>query len=664
MNFLQPLLLAGLPLVSLPILIHLINRQRHRTIPWGAMMFLLDAKRLTRGMARLRYWLIMAMRMLAIGTLIFAIARPLASGWIGLSVGGQPDTTILLLDRSASMEQQDVQTGQSKRSTGLRKLTELIELLGGNQRVVLIENTQNRAQIIDSAESLIELADTTATATSADLPGMLQTALDYVVASESGRTDIWVCSDLRENDWSADDGRWASIRAGFERLEGIRFYLLSYPDTVSDNVAVWVSNVRRREIGTATELVLDVQLNRESNSNHQLSIPLEFVINGARSVLNIEMNGSEHSLQGHTIALDESTPSGWGRVELPTDANPQDNVCNFVFAEPPEHRTLIVSDDRRTAELLRLAVVSPADQTLSYSASVLTSDRTDEIDWEAPSLILWQAALPDGVVAQQLQNFVGSGRPIVFFPTKQGGTAELFGATWGAWQRGAGKQSVPVVAWRGDSDLLRHTHNGAPLPVGKLRTYQYCAIEGGGGVLARLDGGQPLLTRSTNESGPVYFCTTLPQADFSSLAQDGVVFYVMIHRALAVGALTQGKARQITTGTPAAHVLAGWKSLSDTGASALLSERPFQAGAFQRAEQWVALNRPQVEDRVGTLNDNSLERLFSGLNYRKVEDHVGDSTALASEIWRAFLLAMAVALLTEAGLCLPESKRPVREAAR
>ena len=98
MNFLQPVLLAGLPLISLPILIHLINRQRHRTIPWGAMMFLLDAKRLTRGMARLRYWLIMAMRMLAVGTLIFAVARPLSSGWIGLAVGGQPDTTILLLD--------------------------------------------------------------------------------------------------------------------------------------------------------------------------------------------------------------------------------------------------------------------------------------------------------------------------------------------------------------------------------------------------------------------------------------------------------------------------------------------------------------------------------------------------------------------------------------
>ena len=105
MSFLQPILLASLPLVGLPILIHLINRQRHRTIRWGAMMFLLDAKRLTRGMARLRYWLIMAMRMLAIAGLIFAVARPLASGRFGLTLGGRADTAIIVLDRSSSMEQ-------------------------------------------------------------------------------------------------------------------------------------------------------------------------------------------------------------------------------------------------------------------------------------------------------------------------------------------------------------------------------------------------------------------------------------------------------------------------------------------------------------------------------------------------------------------------------
>jgi hypothetical protein len=82
MSFLQPLLLFGLPLVGLPLLIHLINRWRHKSLPWGAMMFLLDARRMNRGMARLRFWLIMSMRMLAIAVLFLAWrARLRRAGW-------------------------------------------------------------------------------------------------------------------------------------------------------------------------------------------------------------------------------------------------------------------------------------------------------------------------------------------------------------------------------------------------------------------------------------------------------------------------------------------------------------------------------------------------------------------------------------------------------
>ena len=36
---------------------------------------------------------------------------------------------------------------------------------------------------------------------------------------------------------------------------------------------------------------------------------------------------------------------------------------------------------------------------------------------------------------------------------------------------------------------------------------------------------------------------------------------------------------------------------------------------------------------------------------------MGNASALASEVWRAFLFAMAVALLVEAWLCFPERRR-------
>ena len=129
MSFLQPWMLLALPLIALPIIIHLINQWRYQTKQWGAMMFLLKANQMARGYAKLRQWLILAARTLVVAGLIFAIARPLASGFLGWTGGGRADTTILLLDRSPSMQQVG-EAGVSKLDTGRRQLADTLRTLG------------------------------------------------------------------------------------------------------------------------------------------------------------------------------------------------------------------------------------------------------------------------------------------------------------------------------------------------------------------------------------------------------------------------------------------------------------------------------------------------------------------------------------------------------
>ena len=63
---------------------------------------------------------------------------------------------------------------------------------------------------------------------------MLQAARDYIKANKAGRTEIWICSDLRENDWNADSGRWQALRDEFQEFpQGVRFHLLAYPQTAT-----------------------------------------------------------------------------------------------------------------------------------------------------------------------------------------------------------------------------------------------------------------------------------------------------------------------------------------------------------------------------------------------------------------------------------------------
>ena len=211
MSFLQPWLLLGLPLVALPIIIHLINQRRFQTVRWGAMMFLLTANRMARGYARLRQWLIMAFRMLAIAGLVFAISRPLASGWLGLAAGGRPDTTIILLDRSPSMQQSSSSGGDSKLTTGRRQLAQTLKAVG-SAHWVLIESTTQKPRELDSPDALLTSPATEGTSAASDLPAMLEAACNYIRTNKSGRTDIWICSDIRENDWDPESGRWPAVR--------------------------------------------------------------------------------------------------------------------------------------------------------------------------------------------------------------------------------------------------------------------------------------------------------------------------------------------------------------------------------------------------------------------------------------------------------------------
>src|SRR5256885_16392167 len=94
MTFLQPMLLVALPLVALPIVIHLINQRRYQTIRWAAMIFLLAANKMSRGYAKLRQFLILLFRTLAIATLVFAVAPPLAGGRVGRARGGRAGAPI------------------------------------------------------------------------------------------------------------------------------------------------------------------------------------------------------------------------------------------------------------------------------------------------------------------------------------------------------------------------------------------------------------------------------------------------------------------------------------------------------------------------------------------------------------------------------------------
>jgi len=694
MSFLQPLLLFGLPLALLPVIIHLIHQHRRRSVPWAATMFLLAAQQMNRGYSRLRRILILAFRVLALAALIAMIARPLAGGLLGLT-GGAPDTVVVLLDRSASMEAENLATGKSKREAGIEKLVgALKDAYRDRSKLILIDSATNEAQALDStrADALVDLPATWATDTASDIPGLLQSALDYVGSNQTGRTDVWLLSDLQQADWDRGSGRWAALRRGFTELPGVRFHLLCYPQNTPGNLAIRVDSVERLAGREKTELLLDLEVTRTGlaaeTESGEIDVPIRFTVNGTTSVLDAKLVDNQLTLQGHSIPIDRATETGWGRVELPADTYSSDNVWHFVFSKSPEMRSVIVTDDPLGIAPVNAALGASADPSRTYVSTVLSPDRVPEIEWEEAALIVWHAPIPNPEenAAKQLETHVASGRSLVLIPPETAGDASLFGVSWGDWRdtsaSGENGTNDRVAWWRSESGPLANTRDGKSLPVGELevsRRRELVLSEGTNALpLARMEAdNEALILQVTPEtdagaSGDVLFLATPPSTGGSSLARDGVVLYVFLHRTLNEGAMSLGNARQLDA---AEGVLGNsdsdsatdfWKRPADDLAAVGASESnndstpadllPLRAGVVQSGDQLVALNRPIEEDATATLDAEALPELFAGLDHRVIEDTVEDESSLASEIWRTFLFFMAAALVLEALLSLPQKK--------
>src|SRR5437016_10840861 len=100
MTFIHGYLLGGLILVGVPILLHLIMRQKPKQLPFPAFRFLRQKARINQRKIRLQHILLLALRMLLIAALCLALARPrLASSSI-LFGGEQAVAAVFIFDTS------------------------------------------------------------------------------------------------------------------------------------------------------------------------------------------------------------------------------------------------------------------------------------------------------------------------------------------------------------------------------------------------------------------------------------------------------------------------------------------------------------------------------------------------------------------------------------
>lgn len=646
MTFLQPLILFGLPLVLLPVLIHLLNRLRYRTQQWAAMRFLLSAQKQSIRRSRLRQWLVLLMRMLAILAIILFLARPMTGGWSSAFSSGQPEFIVLILDRSASMETR-LPNGQTRRERALQSFVETVAVREGAE-LVLFENIRpDEPQLLKQASELLEPEMERfvgSTETTADVPDMIGKAFDWLEDNEIGSAEIWIASDLEENDWDPDgSNRWEALSARYqEKKDRFGLRLLNYDAKQGNNARLLSERVVRRK----DHLDCTLKLDRDENSDAPLVI--ELIVNGERREIPCDFEGTSFRWQPK-VEIDPASGEGWGKFKLPTDGNDADNEAYFVFGSPSRTKAFVIAQNKVTRQALSTASTNFSD---NENGRPKTSSSTDleQGSLDTTSLLLWQGPLPNPASAQTVKAFAEKGGVVIFLPPQTNDEGVFANCSWTEVSN-APSPDQPFKIKENESREwpLSDTEEGFRLPLGEISFLKRRGLKGDTRRLASFEDGTPFLSRASLGKGNLYFLHTLPEEEWSDLA-DGFTLVPMIQRLLKAGASQLDPPVFHTLGTP--------------GLVGECVDAPNQkdinthAGIYRINGQLAAVNRPPAENASNTLQAEQCKDLLGEESILTVEDTGSGSLEVPAEVWRWFLFLTLAALMVEALLVLPSRKKP------
>ncbi len=191
---LHPALLGGLALISVPILIHLLLRQRPQPRPWAAMRWLLAAAQRAQRRYKLTNLLLLLMRCALVALIALALARPSLAG-----LGGG-DSLVLILDISASMGARGTDPGPLAAAKAA-----LPARLGGYRAVTLIAVAADARVLTETTAGAA--TDALSALEASALPGGLDdsatgAAADTVLAALGTGSDVLLVSDFQRDDGS------------------------------------------------------------------------------------------------------------------------------------------------------------------------------------------------------------------------------------------------------------------------------------------------------------------------------------------------------------------------------------------------------------------------------------------------------------------------------
>lgn len=444
MNFLNPLYLFGLAAATIPILIHLFTRKRPREVRFPSLEFLTEVNQSEIRRLRLKQWLLLLLRTLAVAALALAMSRPALRG--STSPGGRAATTVVvLLDQSGSMS---ATTRDGTRFSEARRAAEdLLTTLGPQDELLLVPYDDaphpiSPRPLADVPRLRAALQSLAPGARTTDHRAALAFASQALGESHSLNRELFWLSDFQGAGFTSADGATPPLDLTGAPWVTSRAYLMPFAPPTTANAALTEVSLAPSEEGGA----LSVTARALGIPAGDLAVEVHDADGGAslgRGFLPMPERGDGSALVPLT-----RVPEHGGVAELPADALPLDDRRAFASGRTGRLRVLVREEGGPRP--LRLALEAGGEGS-GLDVQAVSADELPARLADADVVVLDDLEHVGAVESQTLLDWYRGGGALFVVLGARADAAAWNGsllAALGVGPLGAGVDATAGAAWR------------------------------------------------------------------------------------------------------------------------------------------------------------------------------------------------------------------------
>jgi hypothetical protein len=607
-NFLYPLFtLAGLA-VLIPILIHLFNFRRYKKVFFPDIRFLKELQEQTRKHSQLKHLLILASRILAVLSLVFAFAQPFLTKDRDQVTQG-PKAVSIYLDNSFSMGIE--QNSLSLLDLAKGKAKDIIQGLGSNDRIQLLSNdfAYNENRFLSKDEALRQLSTIQVSPRNRSAQTILEKQKQLLQTEPGLKKQQVYISDFQKN----------SFPTGLESTDSIKKFFVPVKASAIQNVSIDTAYFETPSILLNETNPLVVQL--KNHSDEEVSTSISVMVNRQlKSVANTTLKAGESKAE--TISFTTST-AGNQQIQLFINDYPVSFDDTFYVAGKVSSNYAVLVINQASANAFLSSVFRPGTQFRVDNSQVASVNIANLKNYSL--IILNGTNQMSPALIEALSDFVlNGGSMLVFAPqgNDAGDLNDLLGKTAGCNYLQTDTAKLSVTSYNKSHDVFRDIFSKTPenidLPVVYKRFIISSSALSSEQKLFSFSNSDAFLSSYKTGNGKLYVCASSAEMSASTFPKS-YWFLPMIYKMAYLNA--SDAIHAITLGRNASVFIEN----SKTGDKAIyhIKQNEFDAIPEQRAiANRVQINFNQAAQVAGLYAvylPGSKDSTFVGLNYDRAE---------------------------------------------